>query len=78
MHPDDAPFTQGGLREGERIRHWMTEAFVERLTSTGRQWAWLLWPGPSRVEAALQSLQALLEEGWGRSAPLPSAPPRGA
>jgi len=35
-HPDDVPFTQDGIRDGEHLRRWMHDRFVERLSATGR------------------------------------------
>lgn len=31
----DIPFVQDGFRDGEKIRHWMHERFVEEITRTG-------------------------------------------
>ncbi len=63
-HPDDAPFVQDGLRDGEAIRLWMTDVFVARLEETGRRWVWLRGGPRRRVEAALEAIDALLAEGW--------------
>lgn len=69
-HPDDVPFVQDGLRDGEAIRRWMTQVFVERLEASGRRWRWLRGEGPRRVEAALAECDALLAEGWRLADPL--------
>lgn len=69
-HPDDVPFEQDGLRDGERIRSWMTAAFAERLGASGRRWRWLRGGRRERVEAALVAIDALLAQGWGLAKPL--------
>jgi NadR type nicotinamide-nucleotide adenylyltransferase len=60
-HPDDVPFHQDGLRDGEHLRRWMTDVFADRLASTGRRWRWVRGgreqppglPGRVRVNAKL-------------------------
>jgi NadR type nicotinamide-nucleotide adenylyltransferase len=69
-HADDAPFVQDGLRDGEHIRHWMTEVFVARLTETGRRWTWIRGNGEARLDAAEQAVAGLLAEGWRLADPL--------
>jgi len=69
-HPDDVPFEQDGLRDGEGVRAWMTDVFVERLTESGRRWRWLRGERDARRREALEAVDALLEEGWGFAAPL--------
>ena len=69
-HPDDVPFAQDGLRDGEAIRGWMTRVFAERLAATGRRWSWLRGGRAERVEAALAAVDALLAEGSGLAHPL--------
>jgi HTH-type transcriptional regulator, transcriptional repressor of NAD biosynthesis genes len=72
-HPDDVPFTQDGLRDGARVRQWMTATFAERLAASGRRWTWLRGQGDERVEAALRAVDVLLSEGSGLAAPLGAA-----
>lgn len=67
-HPDDHPFVDDGLRDGEKIRHWMTDAFVARLTETGRRWEWLR--GADRLSAATGAVERLLADGWRLADPL--------
>lgn len=69
-HPADVPFAQDGLRDGERVRDWMTAAFAERLDATGRRWSWLRGDRESRLRSALGAIDALLAEGWKLSPPL--------
>jgi HTH-type transcriptional repressor of NAD biosynthesis genes len=40
-HPDDVPFVQDGIRDGEHVRRRMTDDFARRLDETGRRWTWL-------------------------------------
>lgn len=69
-HPDDVPFSQDGLRDGEHVRAWMTERFVERLDAGGRRWQWLRGGREAREARALGAIDALLAAGWGFAAPL--------
>ncbi len=64
-HDEDVPFAQDGLRDGERIRHWMTQRFVERLEASGRRWCWIRGPREQRLAQAERAVDALLAEGWG-------------
>ncbi len=63
-HPDDVPFGQDGLRDGEAVRRWMTDRFVERLDATGRRWEWLRGGRETRVENGLRAIDAVLARGW--------------
>jgi NadR type nicotinamide-nucleotide adenylyltransferase len=63
--PDDVPFEQDGLRDGQHLRRWMTEVFAERLAATGRAWRWLRGDRPGRLRAAVEAVDALLQRGWG-------------
>ena len=63
--PEDVPFVQDGLRDGERIRRWMTGVFAERLEATGRSWSWLRGARAARLEAAVAAVAEMLERGWG-------------
>jgi NadR type nicotinamide-nucleotide adenylyltransferase len=69
-HPDDVPFHQDGLRDGEHLRNWMTTAFADRLTSTGRTWRWVRGGLDERVEAALSAVNELLSGGLGMAEPM--------
>lgn len=69
-HPDDVPFVQDGLRDGERIRRWMTEVFAARLEETGRRWRWIRGSPEQRLEIALAAIDARVAEGWGLADPL--------
>lgn len=54
-HPDDVPFTQDGIRDGETIRSWMTEQFVARLSAASYAWHWLR--GAARLERAFALIE---------------------
>jgi NadR type nicotinamide-nucleotide adenylyltransferase len=69
-HPDDVPFEQDGIRDGQSIRSAMTELFVRRLDETGRTWRWIRGGGDAREAAALAAIDHLLSAGWGLAAPL--------
>jgi nicotinamide riboside kinase len=69
-HPDDVPFHQDGLRDGEHLRSWMTGVFADRLASTGRRWRWVRGGPEERVKAALAAVDELLLEGLGFAKPL--------
>lgn len=70
-HPDDVPFVQDGLRDGERVRHAMTARFAERLTAGGRSWCLLRGDHEGRLRAALFEVNRALAAGSGLTAPLP-------
>jgi nicotinamide riboside kinase len=57
--PDDVPFVDDGVRDGEHIRRWMTERFAARLDESGRRWRWLRGDRERRREAALTAISAL-------------------
>jgi NadR type nicotinamide-nucleotide adenylyltransferase len=70
-HPDDVPFVQDGLRDGQAVRHWMTDAFVSRLDATGLNWQWLRGrERAARAAAALAATDAFLSTGLGLASPL--------
>ncbi len=69
-HPDDVPFEQDGLRDGEHLRAWMTARFVERLTGDGRPWQWLRGERKARLAGALAAIDAWLARGWQLADPL--------
>ncbi len=69
-HPDDVPFAQDGLRDGEHVRGWMTARFAERLAADGRRWQWLRGDRAAREAAALAAIDRRLAAGWGFAAPL--------
>lgn len=69
-HHDGVPFVQDGLRDGEAIREWMTEHFVDELAATRRRSVVLRGTFDERVDAGLAAIDELLAEGWGIADPV--------
>ena len=70
-HPDDVPFAQDGIRDGEQIRDWMTAEFATQLTASGRHWDWLRGSSQqARSERALAMIDFWLAGGLGLAPPL--------
>ena len=63
-HHEGVPFEQDGIRDGEHLRAWMTERFLEALAATGRRTVVLQGPLAERVHQAVAAVDALLAEGW--------------
>jgi NadR type nicotinamide-nucleotide adenylyltransferase len=57
--PRGVPFEQDGIRDGEHLREWMTERFVDELTATGRSWRMLGGPVAQRVDDAVAAIDEL-------------------
>jgi len=58
---DEIPFEQDGLRDGEHIRHWMHERFVEELTASKRPWTLLTGALDDRLVRAVQLIDDILD-----------------
>lgn len=69
-HCDDVPFEQDGVRDGEHLRAWMTEAFVERLRGSAHRAAFVRGSRAERVAQACALLDGWLGEGFGLADPL--------
>jgi HTH-type transcriptional repressor of NAD biosynthesis genes len=69
-HPAEVPFIQDGLRDGERIRGWMTDRFVQRLEETKRRYVLVRGGREERLQRCLAEIDQLLAEGWSLAAPL--------
>ncbi len=69
-HPDDVPFVQDGLRDGEKIRGWMTDRMLERLQETGRRHVVIRGSRAERKAQSLAAMDQLISEGWNLAAPL--------
>ena len=65
--PDDVPFEQDGLRDGQHLRRWMTERFAERLAGSGRR---SVIVRGDRLAASLRAIDTLLAEGPRLTPPL--------
>lgn len=55
----DIPFVQDGLRDGEHLRHWMHDVFVERLNQQPVPWELLSGPHARRLKQARQAIDRL-------------------
>ncbi|OJU65024.1 MAG: hypothetical protein BGO01_15085 [Armatimonadetes bacterium 55-13] len=53
------PFEQDGYRDGEHIRHWMHDLFIDRLTETHRPYHLLTGPHEARLNEALSTLTSI-------------------
>lgn len=69
-HHDGVPFEQDGIRDGESIRAWMTERFVEALAASGRRTVVLRGPLEQRIDDGLAAIDDLLAGGWDLAAPV--------
>jgi len=61
-HHDDVAFEADEIRDGERFRAWMTEAFVERLRGGVHRLVSVRGTRDERVSAALIAIDAWLAE----------------
>jgi NadR type nicotinamide-nucleotide adenylyltransferase len=68
--PDDVPFIDDGARDGEHVRHWMTERFVARLGETTPHWEWLRGGRDERLQRALALIDDALARVFRFAAPL--------
>jgi NadR type nicotinamide-nucleotide adenylyltransferase len=58
----DAPFVQDGFRDGEQIRDWMHNRFVQELKRTKSPYVLITGPYRSRLPAAISAVDQLLRE----------------
>jgi HTH-type transcriptional regulator, transcriptional repressor of NAD biosynthesis genes len=65
------PFEQDGLRDGEHLRPWMTQRFVERMDETGRPWIVLRGSRAERLAQGLAAIDRLVAQGWRLAEPRP-------
>lgn len=63
-HHEGVPFAQDGIRDGEHVRAWMTDRFLEALTATGRRTVVLRGTFDQRMTQAVAAVDDLLAEGW--------------
>lgn len=62
--PDvDTPFVQDGTRDGELIREWMHEAFIDALNGDGREFRLLTGSFDERFEKAVGHIDRVLKAG---------------
>lgn len=69
-HHDGVPFEQDGIRDGEAIRTWMTQRFVEHLEATGRPYVILNGSPLQRLATALDAVSRLRDKAWQFGVPL--------
>ncbi|MBB2945156.1 NadR type nicotinamide-nucleotide adenylyltransferase [Actinoplanes lutulentus] len=67
---DGVPFDDDGLRDGEHLRHWMTERFRTELESRGVAYISLAGSYPQRLRTAVLAVDGLLAGGWDLNAPI--------
>jgi NadR type nicotinamide-nucleotide adenylyltransferase len=58
---DEIPFVQDGWRDGEHVRHWMHERFVEELTATNRPWKLISGSPSERLESAVKLIDEMVK-----------------
>lgn len=68
---DEIPFEQDGFRDGEHIRHWMHERFIERLDEVNRPYLLLRGDQQERLALALLAVDKLInkQDLWTELAP---------
>ena len=59
----DIPFVQDGLRDGEHLRSWMHQRFVDELTRSGRPFEVLSGTHRERLERAISLVDGRVLEG---------------
>jgi NadR type nicotinamide-nucleotide adenylyltransferase len=69
-HHEGVPFVDDGLRDGERVRAWMTGRFERELAAQGVPWRVLTGSCASRLRAAVGACDDLLAAGWSFAPPL--------
>jgi HTH-type transcriptional repressor of NAD biosynthesis genes len=57
----DVPFVQDGFRDGEHIRHWMHDRFLDQLANGSVPWVLLKGDYVERLEAASRAVETLVE-----------------
>ena len=69
-HHDRVPFVDDGLRDGERIRAWMTGRLEQELAARGVPWRVLTGCYAARLRAAVAACDDRLAAGWSFAPPL--------
>lgn len=69
-HHDGVPFEQDGIRDGEAIRAWMTQRFIERMRETGRPYLVLDGSREQRLAQAAAAVRELRAKAWQFARPL--------
>ncbi len=68
----EVPFVQDGVRDGEKIRGWMHDRFVELIEKAGTPYTLITGPWEGRVEQATAAIDALLARCDAETAPAPT------
>ena len=58
---ESAPFVQDGYRDGEHIRQWMQQQFIDKLEATGRPYVVLSGSYEERFKAATEIVTKILQ-----------------
>ena len=69
-HHEGVPFVDDGLRDGERVRAWMTGRFERELAAQGVPSSVLTGSYAARLRAAVAACDDLLAAGWSFAPPL--------
>ncbi|HKY03640.1 MAG TPA: AAA family ATPase, partial [Blastocatellia bacterium] len=56
----DTPFVEDGTRDGELIRDWMHNAFIEQLTGENRRFEILRGSLQERVRQAIEHIESVI------------------
>jgi NadR type nicotinamide-nucleotide adenylyltransferase len=56
---DEIPFVQDGTRDGEHIRHWMHQRFIERLKEDNKPFIIVSGSEEARLQAAIKAIDQL-------------------
>jgi NadR type nicotinamide-nucleotide adenylyltransferase len=67
---EGVPFTDDGLRDGEHLRHWMTERFGQQLALREVPWLELRGSPENRCGLALNAVDQALTSAWRFAPPL--------
>jgi nicotinamide riboside kinase len=63
-------FEDDGLRDGEHLRHWMTERFEQVLAAQPAPWLKVTGSHSQRLTQATAAIDQVLADGWHFAAPL--------
>lgn len=67
----EVPFVQDGVRDGEKIRGWMHDRFVELIGKSGVPYQLITGPWEGRAEQAIASIEAFLARCESEAQPAP-------
>lgn len=67
----EVPFVQDGVRDGEKIRGWMHDRFVQLIEAKGTPYTLITGPWEGRVDQAIAAIDALLARCQPEAQPAP-------